>query len=458
MCKEDKNVAKVKFFVDGQTVEAEEGGRLLDAILDAGIYVPHICSHPDLESRGGCKLCVVEIEGVEGAVTSCTSKVKEGMKVTTKSEHLDNIRRTSMQLMLGPHPSDCGTCKSFGKCELQTLMQYTNAFTGRYRSYTRKKIHVNTKNPLIVREMERCIQCGRCIRVCHDIRGVGIMRQNKEGYESYIGTENDIPYVEADCRFCGACIEVCPTGSLTDTEGIFRTDIPRFDALKPCSAQCPAHVDIPEYVRLVKEGKNAEAVAVIREKVPFPHALGMVCMHKCEGVCKRNGLNDPVSIRNLKRYAVEHDDKEIWKENSKVGASTGKKVAVIGGGAAGMTAALYLRKKGHEVTVYEKRPKAGGYMQYGIPGYRLPKDEVVQKEIQAIVDHGVNLVTDHKVESLDEIRGIEGAASKIYFATFSKILDQTRWKWKEKLPVQCMERCRRRECEGRNEGHRTRWR
>lgn len=396
-------MAKVEFFVDGKKVEAEEGANVLQSALKAGIYIPHICSHPDLESRGGCKLCVVEVDGVEGAVTACTTTVKEGMKVTTKNDHLEHLRRVAMEFMLAGHPHDCTSCKMFGKCEFQAMMQYTNAVSGRYRDFTKKKILVNTNNPLIVREMERCIQCGRCIRACDDVRGVGILKLNKEGTESYVGTEKDVCLVDANCRFCGACVEVCPTGALQDAEGVFRTDIPRKEALKPCTAQCPAHIDVPEYVRLVKEGKNPEAVAVIREKVPFPLSLGRVCMHGCEGVCKRNGLNEPISIRNLKRYAVEHDDKMIWKDHSKNKPATGKKVAVVGGGPSGMTAGLYLTKQGHDVTVFEQHEKAGGYLQYGIPLYRLPKEDV-QDEINLIVEQGVKLQTNSRVESIADLK------------------------------------------------------
>ena len=111
-------MAKVEFFVDGVKIEAEEGENVLKAALRAGIYIPHLCSHPELESRGGCKLCVINVEGVEGAVTSCTTLVKEGMKVTTKGARLEQIRRVAMEFMLAGHPHDCTSCKMYLKCEL----------------------------------------------------------------------------------------------------------------------------------------------------------------------------------------------------------------------------------------------------------------------------------------------------------------------------------------------------
>ena len=398
-------MAKVKIFVDGIEIEAEEGTNVLQASLAAGIYIPHLCSHPDLESRGGCKLCVVSIDGMEGAQTSCTTIVKEGMKISTKGAHLEHLRRVAMELMLAGHPHDCTSCKMYLKCELQALMQVTNAVSGRLREVTKTTTRINTNNPLNVREMERCVACGRCIRVCKDVRGVGILQLNKTttNYEVYVGTEGDKSLVDSDCAFCGACIEVCPTGALQDMEGVFRTDIPRQEALIPCSAQCPAHIDIPEYVRLVKEGKPSEALAVIREKVPFPHSLGKVCVRGCESACKRTKLNDPLSIRNLKRYAAENGEAMLWQSNSVQKPATGKKVVVIGAGPTGLTTAFYLRKQGHDVTVYDRNEYAGGYMEYGIPMYRLSHDDV-QEEVKYITDTGVNLVTNHKVNNIDELK------------------------------------------------------
>jgi NADPH-dependent glutamate synthase beta subunit-like oxidoreductase/Pyruvate/2-oxoacid:ferredoxin oxidoreductase delta subunit len=308
-----------------------------------------------------------------------------------------------MEFMLASHPHDCASCRSYLKCELQAMMQYLNAVHSRMREVEKATIKINTINPLIDREMERCILCGRCVRVCKDVRGVGILQVNRKGDEFYCGTENDLPLADAGCRFCSACVEVCPTGALQDRDGVFRKDLQREEALIPCTAECPAHIDIPAYVRYVKEGKYAEADAVIREKVPFPHALGYVCMHFCETACKRTTLNEAVSIRDLKRFAVENDKELIWKKNSRQEPDTGKKVAVIGAGPAGLTAALYLRKQGHDVTVYEQYEKAGGYMMYGIPEYRLPKADL-QKEIDHITDTGVVLKTNTKVESIESLK------------------------------------------------------
>lgn len=394
----------VTVYIDGRPITAQEGSSVLEAALAADCYIPHLCTHPDLPVQGNCNLCVVEIEGIEGSVCACETPVRDGMRVTTKSEKLSHERSVAMELMLAGHPHDCTGCKMYLKCELQAMMQYLGTVHARMRSIHRETNNINTNNPLIVREMERCIQCGRCVRACEEMRKVGVLQYNKLGGETYIGTQDDMPLGEAGCRFCGACVEVCPTGALQDVEGIFRDDLPREQALVPCQAECPAHIDIPAYIRAIREGDCGAAVGIIREKVPFPHALGLVCNNRCEDGCKRKGLNEPLSIRELKRYAVEHDETRPWEEKYlRVRPRTGKKVAVIGGGPCGMTAAFYLNKAGHDVTVFEAKKIPGGHMTSGMPEYRIPTKDVLA-EIEVIERSGVKVVCGTKIENVPELR------------------------------------------------------
>lgn len=168
-----------------------------------------------------------------------------------------------------------------------------------------------------------------------------------------------------------------------------------------CQQACPAGIDVPRYIRAISEGKFSEAVAVIRQKVPFPAVLGYVCVQPCEAMCRRGKLEETIAIRELKRFAADRDD-GLWKQNSKIAPPTGKKVAIVGSGPAGLTAGYYLAKLGHEVVVLEALPVAGGMMRVGIPSYRLPV-EVLEKEIKEIENVGVKIRTNTRAESLDEL-------------------------------------------------------
>ena len=181
--------------------------------------------------------------------------------------------------------------------------------------------------------------------------------------------------------------------------------IPRTDFIVPrCTEACPAGVDVPRYVRAVKDQKYDEAVAVLREKIPFPTVCADACFAPCEDVCAYKQFGDPIAIRAIKRAAVDKGG-ETWKKNKKVAENTGKKVAIIGAGPAGLTAAYYLGSKGHEVTVFDFFPRPGGTMRYGIPKYRVP-EERLEKEVNDILDLGVTFkgnATIGKDVSLDQL-------------------------------------------------------
>jgi formate dehydrogenase beta subunit len=388
----------IKINIDGQDVTTQAGKSVLAAALDARIYIPHLCYHPDLSPIGACSLCIVEIDGMEGFVRSCMTPVSDGTIIRTKTEKIDQRRRLTMELILAGHPQDCESCNKYLNCELQSLKQYLIRDELKVRLRT-KLLPINKTNPLFLHEPDKCVVCGRCVRACHELRGVGILFYKKKDNETYTGTASDLPLADAGCRFCGACAEVCPTGAIHDKEPI-GTGRKRRVALVPCRYECPAEIDVPRYIRFIREKKYAEALAVIREKVPFPGVLGYVCDHPCEIVCRRSEINQAIAIRELKRFTAGHDKERIWDGNSVKKPPTGKRVAVIGSGPAGLTAAYYLANKGHAVTVFDSLPLAGGMMRFGIPEYRLPRD-VLDKEIEDIKSKGVEIKTSIQVESTD---------------------------------------------------------
>ena len=166
----------------------------------------------------------------------------------------------------------------------------------------------------------------------------------------------------------------------------------------PCKQACPAGIDIPRYIRLIRNKKYNEALGVIREKIPLPSVCGRICFRPCEEVCKTSALGTPVAINALKRFAADEGN----FEETNAAESTGKRAAVIGSGPAGLTCAYYLAKLGHDVTIFDEMPEPGGMMRVGIPSHRLPRD-VLDEEIDRIKAVGVEIRTDYRVESLDEI-------------------------------------------------------
>ncbi|MCK4567516.1 MAG: FAD-dependent oxidoreductase, partial [Candidatus Thorarchaeota archaeon] len=258
-----------------------------------------------------------------------------------------------------------------------------------------RNLPIYSDDPLFIRDLDKCILCGRCVRMCQEIRGIGAIGLINRGIETFVGTTKDSELKESGCKFCRACVEVCPSGALVDksewNEGTKR------EVLIPCQYNCPAETDIPRYVRYIAEGRYQDSLAVIRSKFPFPYALGLVCNHPCETACSRIEINKPISIRELKRFVAERDDGS-WKKHLKISKNTGKKVAIVGAGPSGLTAAWFLKLKGYDVTVFEMLSKPGGMLKAGIPDYRLPPD-VLEAEIKEITDIGVKIKYNTKIES-----------------------------------------------------------
>ena len=184
------------------------------------------------------------------------------------------------------------------------------------------------------------------------------------------------------------------------------------DARVPCVSGCPAHVDIPGYISLVEAGRYADAVKVIRKNNPLPLVCGLVCEHPCEMHCRRGMVDDPMNILALKRFAVEHSDLNDYKPT--VADNTGKRIAVIGGGPAGLSCAYYLTVMGHKVTIFEQRHHLGGMLRYGIPSYRLPRERL-QAEIDWILSAGIDFQLDHSVNG-EELARLRDEFDPVYLA------------------------------------------
>ena len=224
-------------------------------------------------------------------------------------------------------------------------------------------------------------------------------------------------YLSSDCAIgyeAGAMALTAIRGFRDDFEHHIREHSCGFDreARVPCVSGCPAHVDIPGYISLVEAGRYADAVKVIRKNNPLPLVCGLVCEHPCEMHCRRGMVDDPMNILALKRFAVEHSDLNDHKPH--VVDNTGKRVAVIGGGPAGLSCAYYLAVMGHKVTIFEQCHHLGGMLRYGIPSYRLPRERL-QAEIDWILSVGIDVELDHSVNG-EELARLRDEFDAVYLA------------------------------------------
>jgi formate dehydrogenase major subunit len=257
---------EMKVTINGKPYAASPGQTILEIVRAYDIDdIPTLCWDPKLPPYGSCYLCVVEVEGLEKLVPSCSSPAADGMVIHTDNERIRQSRKTALELLLSNHYADC---------------------------------------------------------------------------------------------------------------------------LGPCTQTCPAGVDVQGYIALIAMGRNRDAVKLIKEKNPLPLVCGRVCVRECEAACRRNRVDSAVGIDYLKRYASDIDIEDPW--TPVLPPRNGKKVAVIGGGPAGLTCAYFLTTRGYTVTIFERSPHLGGMLRYGIPEYRLPK-EMLDREIGWITDLGVEV-------------------------------------------------------------------
>ncbi len=202
---------QVRLNIDGVEVTTTPDRTILEAAREVGIRIPSLCYDRRMDPFGACRICIVEVEGARGLLPACATRVTDGMVVRTNTEELRRIRRTIIELLLSDQPRDCMTCESAGNCELQDLAyEYgvkESRFSGEQHHY-----EVLADNPLIERDYDKCILCGRCIRICREVQGVGVYDFVNRGFEAVPGTPYNRPLTETPCGLCGPCVSPCPTG------------------------------------------------------------------------------------------------------------------------------------------------------------------------------------------------------------------------------------------------------
>ncbi|HQM79678.1 MAG TPA: FAD-dependent oxidoreductase [Candidatus Syntrophosphaera sp.] len=275
----------IEVILNGKKIESEAGITILELAKRNNIEIPTLCNDEELNPYGSCWVCLVEVKGRKGFVTSCGTTITPGMEIITDSQEIRTARKMALELLVSNHYADC----------------------------------------------------------------------------------------EA-----------------------------------PCKLACPALVDVQSYVSLIANGQYHDAVKVIKKTLPMPLSIGRVCPAFCEKECRRQIVDESIAIRQLKRFAADEDLNDVWSYVPEKKESTGKKVVIIGAGPSGLTCGYYLSNLGHQVKVFESALEAGGWLRYGIPEYRLPKD-ILDKEIELMcsngmeIEYGIKLGRDINLNELSRI-------------------------------------------------------
>lgn len=211
----------IKLTIDHRPVEVEKGTSILKAAAKIGIRIPTLCylglDDLGIENKpGGCRICVVEVEGRRNLAPACATDCQDGMVVRTNSIRVLNSRKTVMELILSDHPADCLICPKNGQCDLQSMAQELGV---REIHYQGEKSHYKPDfSPSIIREMDKCIMCRRCETMCNDFQTVGALSGINRGFEAVVATAFEQDLIKSPCTYCGQCVAVCPTGALTEVD------------------------------------------------------------------------------------------------------------------------------------------------------------------------------------------------------------------------------------------------
>lgn len=214
-----KGECKMIIEVNGREIEARPDETILSALNAAGVRVPTLCHMEGLAPTGACRMCVVEVEGFNGLVPSCSYPVADGMKIRTDSPRVIEARRTIVELLLANHPDDCLYCSRGGDCELQRLARELGVRQRIFRGERKRREH-DISSPAIIRDPDKCILCGRCVRVCEEVQSVSAIDFIGRGSATFIGTAFNRGLNVSSCVYCGQCVRVCPTGALTERSSV----------------------------------------------------------------------------------------------------------------------------------------------------------------------------------------------------------------------------------------------
>ena len=276
-------------YIDGIEISVPEGTSIMRAASMVGIDIPSLCASDNLDAFGSCRLCIVDFEGRKGFgyPSSCTSPLNNGMKVTTKNNHLESLRKDLLEMYISDHPLDCNTCSSDGDCDLQTqadnhdLLKNNHLLPSKYTfddSCNHLGADVDSSNPYFNFDTEKCIVCSRCVRACNEVQGTFALSLESRGFESKIKPGISENFFDSECVSCGACVQACPTGSLIE-KSVVEKGMPNETVLTTC-AYCgvgcsfKAEVKNNDVVRMVpyKDGKANKGHSCIKGRFAWGYA------------------------------------------------------------------------------------------------------------------------------------------------------------------------------------------
>jgi iron-only hydrogenase group A len=270
---------EVELIIDGKKIKADSNKTILEVARSMGIEIPTLCYLKNINEPASCRVCVVEVEGAKNLVTACTTKIRQNMVVKTNTNKVIRARKTALELLLSNHNKNCLNCPKNLKCDFQRLCEQFHCDTEKFAGTTTESV-IDDTNHAIVRDMSKCILCGKCVSVCAKLQGCSAITKINRGFETKVGTSFDRCMQESSCVGCGQCVLVCPTGALTQKNNITQVMeiLDKEDVIKIAQVAPAVRVSIGEEfgekIGTFSEGKMVSALKEIGFDYVFDVNMG----------------------------------------------------------------------------------------------------------------------------------------------------------------------------------------